>query len=51
MQILASDTKFRLLDLSGKNENATDEELFRRVLALADSLRLAKPQNSQEKAN
>jgi bifunctional enzyme CysN/CysC/sulfate adenylyltransferase subunit 1 len=50
-QILASEAKPRLLDLSGKNENANDEELFRRALTLADSLRLAKPQNNQGKVN
>jgi hypothetical protein len=39
-----------LLDLSGKNENFNDEELFGRALAFADSLRLAKPKENQEKA-
>ena len=48
-QILASEVKPRLIDFSQKNEN--DEELFRRALALADSLRLAKPQNNQGKVN
>jgi sulfate adenylyltransferase large subunit len=50
-QNLASEAKSRLFDLCGKDENANDEELFRRALALADSLRLAKPQNNQEKVN
>jgi bifunctional enzyme CysN/CysC/sulfate adenylyltransferase subunit 1 len=50
-QRLASEAEPRLLDLSLENENANDEELFRRALALADSLRLARPQNNQEKAN
>ena len=50
-QRLASEAKPRLLDLSGKNENANDEELLHRALALAESLRLAKPQNNQEKGN
>ena len=50
-QQLASEGKPRLFDLSRKNENANDEELFRRVLALADSLRFAKPQDTQEKVN
>jgi bifunctional enzyme CysN/CysC/sulfate adenylyltransferase subunit 1 len=50
-QILVAEAKPRLLDLSQRNENANDEELFRRALALADSLRLAKPQNNQEKVN
>jgi sulfate adenylyltransferase large subunit len=48
-QQLASEVKFRLLDLSRKYENFDDEELFRRALALADSLRLAKPEENQEK--
>jgi bifunctional enzyme CysN/CysC/sulfate adenylyltransferase subunit 1 len=47
-QRLASEVKPRLLDFSRKNENANDEELFRRALALADSLRFAKPQNKRE---
>jgi bifunctional enzyme CysN/CysC/sulfate adenylyltransferase subunit 1 len=49
-QRLAAEIKPRLLDLSGKNENTNDEQLFRRALALADSLRFAKPQNNQEEA-
>jgi sulfate adenylyltransferase large subunit len=48
---LASEVKLRLLDLPPKNENANDEELFRRALTLADSLRIKKPQNNQGKAN
>ncbi len=48
---LASEVSARLLDLSGKNETFNDEELFRRALALADSLRLTKPQNNQEEVN
>jgi len=50
-QRLASEVKLRLLDLSRKNENDNDKEVFRRALALADSLRLAKPQNNQEEVN
>jgi sulfate adenylyltransferase subunit 1 len=51
-QRFASEVEPRLLlDLSRKNENANDEELFRRALALADSLRIKKPQNKQGKAN
>jgi bifunctional enzyme CysN/CysC/sulfate adenylyltransferase subunit 1 len=50
-QRLASEVEPRLLDLSRENQNANDEELFRRSLALADSLRFAKPQNNQEKVN
>jgi sulfate adenylyltransferase subunit 1 len=50
-QRLASEVEPRLLDLSRENQNADDEELFRRALALADSLRLARPQNNLEKVN
>jgi len=50
-QRLASEVTPRLLDLSQKNANANDEELFRHALTLADSLRLAKPQNNQGKVN
>jgi sulfate adenylyltransferase large subunit len=48
---LAAEVKHRLFDLSRKNEDATDEEVLRRALALAASLRLAKPQDHQEEAN
>ncbi len=48
---LASDVKYQLFDLSQKNQNASDEEIFRRALALADGLRFAKPQNKQEEGN
>ena len=47
-QRLALEAKPRLFDLSRKNENANDEEVFRRALALADSLRFARPQKNQE---
>ena len=50
-QSLASEARPRLLDLSPENENANDEELFRRALALADSLQFAKPQDIQGKVN
>jgi sulfate adenylyltransferase large subunit len=50
-QRVASEAKPRLHDLSRKNENANDEEVFRRALALADSLRFAKPQDNQEEVN
>ncbi len=50
-QRLASEVEPRLLDLSRENQNANDEELFRRSLALADSLRFAKPKTNQEKVN
>ncbi len=48
-QRLASEVKPQLIDFSQKTEN--DEELFRRALTLADSLRLAKPQDNQEEVN
>jgi sulfate adenylyltransferase subunit 1 len=47
-QQLAAEVEPRLLDLSWKNENPTAEDVIRRALALADSLRFAKPQNNQE---
>jgi sulfate adenylyltransferase large subunit len=50
-QRLASEVKHQLFDLSLKNENSNDEEVFRHALALADSLRLANPQNNQEEVN
>ncbi len=46
---LASEVRPRLLDLSGKNKTFNDEELFRHALAFADSLRVAKPEENQEK--
>jgi hypothetical protein len=48
---LASELKHQLFDLSGKNENTNDEEVFRRGLELADSLRFAKPQHNQEEVD
>jgi sulfate adenylyltransferase subunit 1 len=48
---LTSELKPRWLDLSRESENLDDEELLRRALALADSLRLAKPEENQEKVN
>jgi hypothetical protein len=50
-QRLASEAVPRLVDLSRNEEDFNDEELFRRALALADSLRLAKPEDDQEKVN
>jgi sulfate adenylyltransferase subunit 1 len=48
---LALQGNHRVFDLSQKNEDANYGELFRRALALADSLRLVKTQDTQEKAN
>jgi hypothetical protein len=42
---LGAEVKHRLFDLSRENENANEEEVFRRALALADALRFRKPQN------
>ena len=50
-QQLAAEVRPRLFDLSAKNETFNDEELFRRALALADSLRLARREVNQEKVN
>ena len=48
---LVVEGKPALFDLSRENENADQEELYRRALALAHSLRFAKPQNNQEEVN
>jgi hypothetical protein len=48
---LASEIKLQLFDLSRRNENASDEKVFRRALALAGSLRFRKPQNNQEEVD
>jgi hypothetical protein len=48
---LGDEVEHRLFDLSRKNETANEEEIFRRALALADALRLRKPQNQQEEVN
>jgi sulfate adenylyltransferase large subunit len=50
-QRLTSEVKSRFIDLSQKDENVDDEQIFRRALALADSLRFANPQNIQEEVN
>jgi hypothetical protein len=48
---LGAEVRDRLFDISRKKENADDEEVFRRALALADTLRFRKPQNNQEEVN
>jgi hypothetical protein len=48
---LASEGSPRLFELSRESENFEDEELFRRALALAHSLRLPDPEKNQEKVN
>jgi hypothetical protein len=40
-----------LFDLSAEIENASEEEILRRALALADSLRIANSQNHQDEVN
>ena len=47
-QRLASEVDPRLFDLSLKNENANNEDVFRRALELADSLRFANLQSNEE---
>jgi sulfate adenylyltransferase large subunit len=42
---LVAEGKHQLFDFSPKREDANDEEVFRRAFALADSLRVAKPQD------
>jgi sulfate adenylyltransferase large subunit len=51
MEHLVAEVKPALFDLSPENGNANEEELYRRALALAESLRFATPQNNQEEVN
>jgi bifunctional enzyme CysN/CysC/sulfate adenylyltransferase subunit 1 len=48
---LVADVKAKLFELSPENENGNDEEVFRRTLALAQSLRFAKLESNEEEAN
>jgi len=48
---LATEANPRLYETSRQSENASDEQLFLRGLALANSLWLVKPQENQEGAN
>ena len=48
---LASEANPRLYEISRQSESASDEQLFLRGVALANSLRLVKPQENQEEAN
>jgi sulfate adenylyltransferase large subunit len=50
-QHLGVEVKHRLFDLSRGDENANEEEVFRRALALADALRFRKPENKLEEVN
>jgi sulfate adenylyltransferase subunit 1 len=45
---LATEVTPRLFEISRRSEGASDEQLFLRSLALADSLRLRKPQEKEE---
>jgi len=48
---LAAEANARLCEISRQSESASDEQLFLRGLALANSLWLVKPQGNQEEAN
>ena len=48
---LAMEANHRLYEISRQNESASDEQLFLRGLALANSLWLGKPQENQEEDN
>ena len=48
---LAAEANLQLYEISRQNESASDEQLFLRGLALANSLWLVKPQENQEEAN
>src|ERR1700692_1735 len=48
---LVADVKAKLFELSRENENANDEEVFRRALALAQTLRFAKLESNEEEAD
>jgi len=48
---LATEANPRLYEISRQSESASDEQLFLRGLALANSLWLVKPQENQEEAN
>ena len=48
---LVADVKAKLFELSRENENVNDEEVFRRALAVAQSLRFAKLESNEEEAN
>jgi bifunctional enzyme CysN/CysC/sulfate adenylyltransferase subunit 1 len=50
-QRLASEGMPRLLDLSRESETLHEEQLFGRALALADAVRLPKPEENREKVN
>jgi len=47
---IAREVNARLFEISSQSESASDAEVFLRGVALADSLRLAMPQENQEEA-
>jgi len=51
MERLFTEATAALFDLSAETENASEEEILRRALALADSLRIANSRNHQEEVN
>jgi hypothetical protein len=51
MERLFIEATAALFDLSAETESASEEEILRRALALADSLRIANSRNHQEEAN
>jgi hypothetical protein len=48
---LVTDVKAKLFELSRENEIANDEEIFRRALTLAESLRFAKLESDEKEAD
>ena len=51
MERLFIEATAALFDLSAETESASEEEILRRVLALADSLQIANSRNHQEEVN
>ena len=51
MERLFIEATAALFDLSAETESASEEEILRRALALADSLRIANSRNHQEEVN
>jgi hypothetical protein len=48
---LVADLEAKLFEPFRENENANDEEVFGRALALAESLRFSKLESNEEEAN
>jgi sulfate adenylyltransferase large subunit len=51
MERLFTEATAALFDLTAETESASEEEILRRALALADSLRIANSRNHQEEVN